>query len=271
MQTHICTIARLSTVAVLAVGLGGCVAVSRPAEPVVVTAEPTAEKPAKPAEDAANKAEKEAEEAAADARKHAKLQRDLAIAHEKLAKARMGQAHCDAQHAAALAKTERELALEQQRRHIFTERSVPNRIGRAKLELVRTEDRAKEADEELKQLEMLYAEEEFADQTKEIVLERGRRRLARSQRDLELRRDELAVLTEKTIPLEVAEHEAKVEDKARALDKAGRDAEAARLGKHIAVMSAEAEIARLEAESKAIDEKIAKRQKQSETKTSEKE
>ena len=69
MQTRSSSIVRLVTGALVAAGLCGCVAVSRPADPVVVTADAPAEKATKPAEDAAKKAEKEAEEAAAEARK----------------------------------------------------------------------------------------------------------------------------------------------------------------------------------------------------------
>ena len=70
-----------------------------------------------------------------------------------------------------------------------------------------------EAQQELEQLELMYSEEEFADQTKEIVLERGRRRLERTQRDLELRRADFATLQEQTLPVERREHELRVVDK----------------------------------------------------------
>lgn len=266
MQFKALTIVRHIGVIFLAVALVGCAATGRKADPViagsgatVAQTEAASKDAGKTAEAEAKEKEKKEEEEAKDARQLAKLQRDIAIAHERVAKAHMDQAHTRARHDAALADAERELALAADRLRIFNERTAPNRINRARLDLTRAEDRTKEAEEELRQLEMMYAEEDFADQTKEIVLERGRRRLERTHRDLELHREELATLTDRTIPLETAEHELRVEQKTRARDKAGRDAESSMLDKHIAVMAAEAEVPRLEAEIAALEDKMERR------------
>ncbi len=173
--------------------------------------------------------------------------------------------HAEAQNATAVTRAVRELEIEQQKLAILAETTGPNRVDRAKLELLGAEDRAAEDDEELKQLEMLYAKEEFADQTKEIVLERGRRRLTRSQRDLELRRQELAVLTDKTLPLETTEQQAKVESKEQGLEQVRREAEASRMDRRIAVLKAEAEVAKAEADLQALREKIDQRHAKAES------
>ncbi len=269
-----CTIVQQIGVVLAMAMLGGCIASVRTAEPVatnsgtrvaVTNAEDSGAQPGvavedgeKTVEEEAKEKEKQAEEAAKDARQLAKLRRDARIGHERVARAHMDQSHTTTSNEAALTDAERELALQQDRHRIFTERSVPNRIERAQLDFARAEDRTKEAEEELRQLEMMYAEEDFADQTKEIVLERGRRRLERSRKDLVLRREELATLAEKTIPLELAEHELRLEQKTRARDKADRAAQSSMLDKHIAVLAAEAEVARVEAEIAALGEKMEK-------------
>jgi hypothetical protein len=244
--------------------LAGCGNTTRQAEPTIVSQAPAAtateepsEKPATQPDEADESSDqqdekeeklRQAEDDAKDARTLAKLERDLHVAGERLLGARLGKTHAAEKNAAALANAERELNLEQQRFRTFTERSAPNRIERAKLELTKAQDRATEAEEELRQLEMMYAADDFADQTKEIVLERGRRRLERSKRDLELRREEFAILTEMTIPQETADRELKVQKKTQELDQARREVEASKLAKQIERARAEAEIANLEAQ-----------------------
>ena len=181
------------------------------------------------------------------------------IARQKLVKAQVAAEHAQIQNQIAVAEAEGELELEQRRLAAFRDRSAPSRIEWSRLGLLRAEDRVKEAEEELTQLKLMYAEEDFADQTKEIVLERGRRRLERSRRDLELRTEDHAILTDETIPTEQREHELNVEKKTEALHKIRRDAEASALDNQIQITSAEAEVARLEAEIEALRAKTAKR------------
>jgi hypothetical protein len=268
MRTHISTMFRLIAIVGLLFSLAGCAATFRHVEPgcagacdscahAKAAADRTSDAGGEPKADP----DKLAEEEARDARKRAKLERDLAVARERVGQARMGQEHTAIEQEVAIGGAERELALETERLHVFTGRTAPNRIQQAELDLARAEDRAREAQEEIEQLEKMYAEDDFADGTKEIVLERGRRRLERSRESLRLQREQLAILTEKTIPLETAEHEWKVEQKAQALEKARRGAEAAALEKQIAVMNAEAEVARLEDELTALDEEADKRHK----------
>ncbi len=278
MRITISIVVRLLTGVLFVGSVTGCDMFGRQAKPIAASAEtPTSTqeastaKPLEGADAEAEEKEKQAEEDAKDARKLAKFGRDLDVARQKVIQARMAREHAEAQHAVTVAQAEQELELETQRLRTFTERSVPNRIEWSRLALVRAEDRVKENGEELKQLEMMYAEEDFADQTKEIVLERGRRRLERSQRDLELRREDFAILTEKTIPMETAEHELKVEQNTKGLEKARRDAEAATIEKKIGLMSGAAEVARLEAELEAHREKMEKTRRDREKKAKEQE
>ena len=202
-------------------------------------------------------AEKAEKDLAAKHRKLAKLERDLAIAQQRMKRAGMAIEHAGVDGQNSIAKAEAELDIARRKLETFEEKTVPTRIARAELNLQGAEDRVLEAKQELEQLELMYKDEEFADKTKEIVLERGRRRLERSQRSLEIQRVDLATLTEKTIPVELEEHELRVREKHRALERARRSAESTRLDKQIALMGAESEITRLKTEIEVLIEEIA--------------
>ena len=146
------------------------------------TSEPDAESSSD--DDADEKEEKYQIEATKNARKLAKLERSRDIAGEKLAKARMTEVHAATDKETARARAEHELELEAARMQKFSQLEVPNRIAWAELRLTQAQDRVRDSEEELHQLELMYAEEDFADQTKEIVLDRSRRRVERSHRDL---------------------------------------------------------------------------------------
>ncbi len=264
--------ARLILATVLVASLTGCAA-KQPAHQQGQQApqgegaanQPDADKAsAKTPEEAAKEAERQADEYVKDARQLAKLQRDRAIAGQRVAQARLAQFHAEIQHDVAVADALQDLELERRRSEKFLEHAVPSRIKWSELSLARAGDRVQEATEELDQLEKMYAEEDFADGTKEIVLERGRRSLKRSQEDLELRRADHATLVEKTLPLEKTEHEQGVEKKTMAAEQAQLQAEAARLEKNINVMSAESELARIDSEIDALQEKMEKRRKERE-------
>ncbi len=279
MHTRTSIIVGLLLAAVMLAGTTGCSQTMARAEPALADAQSPAganaapqtqpdDKPAKEADKAngekkkRKKREQRAQEDANDARKLAKLDRDLDLARAKLHRAQMAQRQAATKHEVALAKTQRELELQQQRYATFGERAVPNRIAWAQLRLTRAQDSLKETREELAQLEALYAADEFADGTKEIVLDRGRRRLERSKRDFELRSEDFAILTEKTIPAETVDQELKLEQKVQALAKARREAEASELDKNIGLQGAENGIAKLVDDIQAHTEAMAKRQRE---------
>ena len=251
--------------------IAGCGAARHRTTPVVAEKHADAANDAESSsdDDAGDTEEKYQVEATKNVRKLAKLERDQDIVVERLAKARMSQSHAATDQKTALAGAEQELDLETARMQKFSKREVPNRIAWAELRLTQAQDRVKDSEEELHQLELMYAEEDFADQTKEIVLDRSRRRLERSHRDLELRHEDHAILTEKTIPLELAEREQKVRQKELALDKAHRDAEASKADKRISLMSAEAEIVKVGVEIEALKEEMERDRKKHEEEISE--
>jgi len=216
--------------------------------------QPAETQPADP--DAAAKEARERE------RKLARLRRDMEAAQLKLAKAHTNEQNGELKHQEALASANVEMELAKRRLEAFNKFTAPKRVARAELDLQRAEDRHLEAREELQQLELMYKDEQFADQTKEIVIERARRRLARSTRDLELRRREFKTLTDVTLPMEQRELEHKAEQKKRAALNVQRDNEGALLDRKIAVINAESAVVKLENQLADLTEEIEKAQRE---------
>jgi len=82
-------------------------------------------------------------------------------------------------------------------------------LDKARLDVDRSTGRARDAELELAELEAMYADEEFAEKTKELVLTRGRRTLDEARRALALEERRLVHLTEVELPAQ--EHELKME------------------------------------------------------------
>ena len=181
-------------------------------------------------------------------RRLAQLQHRLEVAELNLAKARIAVEHGELYYRDTTTLAEIEFELAKKRQQIFVKMTVPDRIARAELSLQQAEDGVTEAEQDLYQLELKSGDEHLADQPQEAVVERTQRRLARAQRDLELRREEFRVLQEATLPLEQRELELASEEQKRALLQVQRDNEAGLIDRRIAVLIAEAELARLENE-----------------------
>jgi hypothetical protein len=190
--------------------------------------------------------------------KRAKLQRSLDVAREKVERSEMALAHQLADTQAILANAERAHELAVRKLRVFQDQDAPLRLDQARLSHQRAEDYAQEQQEELQQLEMMYTEEDLADKTAEIVLNRGRRRLERAQRALELETIELTNLEEHHLPMEQADLQKDVDEKARSLEQARRKGELDRLDQEIAVMEAKAEVTGLEAELATLEKELKK-------------
>ncbi|MCA8941020.1 MAG: hypothetical protein KDB80_00555 [Planctomycetes bacterium] len=96
------------------------------------------------------------------------------------------------------------------------------RLDRSNLGLDRSRHRRELAADELGELEAMYAEEDLATKTKELVLKRGRKNLEFSQRDLEFDEREAAALTGFELPKQL-------EEKMLAVDKAKFEIHAAQV------------------------------------------
>lgn len=199
-------------------------------------------------------AEKKAKEARERARKRKRLQRELEMAgirHEKQAMSHEFQTRAAL---TTLERTRSELEVAVRRLDNLTKESIPTRLARTELSLQYAQDGVKEAEEELTQLEMMYKEEQLADQTKEIVLERSRRRLDRSRRSLTLSTAETKNMREFAIPLEIRDAEQAVDAKKREVEKLEFDQRTAEIDQKLALLSAEAEMERLRHELEDLEE-----------------
>jgi len=261
-----------------------CDAASGGPAPCAVPARVGAAEPSAPAEDAqtatatstgtapatsADSAEKDREGAKQKAkqakerqRKLVRLERDLQVSRLRLSKAKLEEQDAEIRAEESLLNAEVQLELAQDRLRDFLEIHKPQRIAWNELGLRRAEDGLTNARQELQQLELMYAQDEFADQTKEIVIDRARRELERAERDLELRRRDSSTLTEVTLPLEQREHELAVQDRERDLARVRRERETTMIDKAIALLNAESEVARLEQELEDLREEIAEAAKE---------
>ncbi|MSR45996.1 MAG: hypothetical protein EXS13_02845 [Planctomycetes bacterium] len=138
---------------------------------------------------------------------------------------------------AAAGEAQDELADAQRARAAF-ERSRPLAQRKAALEVDTARTALAENEEELVQLELMYAEQDLADKTRELVLARTRRRLEQSRAELALAIDQLALQAAVAHPAEQATLDAAVEAKQRAVDGAAAGSLAASRGQQIAELKA---------------------------------
>ncbi|MCH8852307.1 MAG: hypothetical protein IID41_06590 [Planctomycetes bacterium] len=180
--------------------------------------------------------------------------RKLNIARQKHAKSSLAAEYGKIGNQNKIAKAEQDLDIATTKLQHHEQYTAPNRLARGQLDLRNAEDRYKESQEEMTQLDLMYAEEDFADKTKEIVLQRGRRRLERSRTNLDIRSKTFLFLQNHSLPLEHKELQFKLEQASLLLAKTQRDAKAGELDKQIAILTAEAGVAKLEFELQVLDE-----------------
>jgi hypothetical protein len=169
-------------------------------------------------------------------------ERELAAARDKAGIAKLQLVLAEKRAESGKLRKQREL--EQARAELtqFDESDAPNQLARSKLDLARRRDALTEQQEELAQLEMLYEKQDLADKTREIVLQRGKRRVERAQDELAIAERESAALETKTLPRQRAKLAFEVEAKTRELDEQSCESEAGLLEKRLAVRSADAEL-----------------------------
>jgi len=183
----------------------------------------------------------------------ATAKRELGNANKKLDAARMRLKQAEGDDRAALLRLDAERALAEAELKQFDEQDAPNRIAQKRLETQSVRDQLADDQEELRQLEMMYAAEDLADQTKQIVLQRGKRRLVRSQDRLGVEERELAVFEQFTLPRERSKLELAVTAATRAVESEKASFAITKLEKEVeisdaedAVKHGEAQVARIE-------------------------
>ncbi|MCH8251975.1 MAG: hypothetical protein IID36_05930 [Planctomycetes bacterium] len=257
----------LITLFAMTVALGGCSTQEKRMQPAVVadaerntataadegSADAGSKEDADDAKDDEEKEKSEAKKKAEKDAKRAKLTRDLAIAKVKIAQAEMALDHQHADDEETLRKTAADRDVAAAKLEDFEKRSMPVRLDKARLALQRADDGVRQSREELEQLEMMYAESELGDKTREIVIIRAKRRLERAEWNLRIQQAEMNNLEKNTIPLEHHDLQLKYEAAAAAHTGKSRSAKSSQFGKTLAIMSAESEVVRLETELANMD------------------
>ena len=146
---------------------------------------------------------------------------DLAVAELKAK-----QSGLDAER--GLADAERELVEAQKNLQLFLEHEQPTKVAEEQLSLDRSMHRRELTEDELNELISMYAAEEFAELTKELVLKRGRKSLEFAERGLAFAEAEFALLQNEELPQrqrkleqELVKAKRGVEDAQRALEVTG--------------------------------------------------
>jgi hypothetical protein len=228
----------LTLVVVTSCALNGC-------------ATPRTAAPKKAQADKPEAADKSAEKTAS---KRASLERKITVAELSLQQARLEATSAAQSSGKAVEHAAGDLALAQAKLTAYQTIEAPNRLSRKQLELQRARDSATEAQEELRQIEIMYEEQDLEDMTAEFVINRGKRNAERRKRSLQITERSLQLLTDHTIPTDIETRVLEVSRETESLAKARRSAEADELKKRIAVLNAESKLTELQEDLAELDE-----------------
>lgn len=195
--------------------------------------------------EASSKADKEARE----------LDRKLHFAELGLVIAELDAKQSTSKAERAVEEAQRGVGDAQRDLDLFLNHEQPKRMAEAQLNLDRSEHRRELAQDELNELISMYAAEEFAELTKELVLKRGRKSLEFAERQLELTRQALALLEGEELPKQRKDLELALAKAQHALRDAELDHERGAIKTDIALTKARNE---LEDVRREVDEAAAK-------------
>lgn len=149
-----------------------------------------------------DQAEEKDKDEAPDPEKLEKLEHELGVSRAKLEIAELKVQGQSVQREQQLAHAREEVAMAAAKLEDFVTIKLVGRRGRAQLDLRSVRDSTIEAAEELQQLEFMYEDQDLADETREFVVSRGRRRAERAALRLELEEADLTSLLEYELPTE---------------------------------------------------------------------
>jgi|GEM_PF-3134076 len=138
--------------------------------------------------------------AAAKAKKRAQQQRALELAELELQVAQLEAEQATTEAGRAVEEAHREVDEAQRALAHFQDHVMPHELAEAQLALDRADHRRELAKDELDELISMYAAEEFAELTKELVLKRGRKDLEFAERALVLQQAEQQALAGVELP-----------------------------------------------------------------------
>ncbi len=129
---------------------------------------------------------------------------------------------------------------------VFTNKELPNKTASAKIGLDSARYSVDEARAELDELVAMYSAEEFAQKTKELVLQRGRRRLEIAERRLAVETAEFAIETEDLLPRRGKELANAAREAERKVERMRLEHEIATLQQQLAIEKAQKAVLDLE-------------------------
>ena len=180
--------------------------------------------------------------------KIAELTGQVELAKRKLDRARMDVTQQGTDSSAAISKATVERDLAQKALTHFDQVEMPQRLARAELDLKDASDQQTEQQEEMQQLELMYAKDDLADKTKEIVLARGNRRLERSKQRLVLAQKDYDDLKASQLPEQRTKLAQTLKEKEQELQRAQFAAETGKMDKETGVIAAQHELDKLQRE-----------------------
>ncbi len=142
------------------------------------------------------------EEDSAEVEERRTLERELRLAHARLEIQRLEAESAAMQEELRLHHAELSLEEARQTLSVFEESVAPERLARERLSLESAKDRAREAADELAQIEIMYKDQDLDDLTAEFVVSRGRRNAERAAKRIELEELAFARLEAHEIPQE---------------------------------------------------------------------
>lgn len=145
-----------------------------------------------------------------------------------------------------LSKARAELDLARKELEHFVAFDMPQRLASGQLDLQQTADGMSEQSEEMQQLELMYAKDDLADKTKEIVIVRGKRRLERAKQRLDLATKAQTDLRDVQLPQQRLKLELAVKDKEVEVMRAELGMKAGAMDKEMALIGAKQELAKAE-------------------------
>ena len=173
------------------------------------------------------------------------IELDLALAEQRLVQAQLEADTHDLDARTRIEHAQIEVELAKAKLVKFEKLDAPNRRASAELDLRSAKDRAQEAADELKQIELMYEGQDLQDLTAEFVVSRGRRNAERAAARIAIQERELDALVNHALPLERKQLALELERKRAGLKKAEMDAKSGALAKRIGVMKAESELVKL--------------------------
>ena len=214
---------------------------------------------AAPAEDSApdKKAKKEKKKDPKElAQEVADLEHKVQIAQIKVRIATLTADGADVEFGQKRARAE--LALNSAKANLayFNTVEAPNRTGRAELSLQGALDQAKEAQEELEQLAIMYDDQNLEEMTSEFVIQRGKRRADRANKRIEFSKLDLRGLTQHKLKQERQSLESAVLKAQQGLEALDREAQKNKLNRTLKLSEANYALKKAEESLKKAQEKL---------------